>query len=466
MSKTIKQSILILGVLVALSVAFAIVFYLQKQAAEGRIVVLTDKVTQLETKERDAKKKLKELADESAKLRQNLDERTSERDAVKNKADEAQRIADGMRDDLAKLQKTSGDMESKLTNIRKEREALMQQLTELKNRPVPEKVVEKIVYRDRSIDGVENASTSVASDGVSPAQAMNEVFNAATNSTMPRGTDRESENYWAGILRQKAALELELQKMKEVLSASHVQMAELKKSNSDLEMELGRIKNEKDEIVRKIKYGEDLADNLSVELARARNEQKIAQDRAEQMLSENQSLRLDIKQLTTTKVALEKSIANLSEEKGAIEKKLVETENVIQGRIDEIWQIKKDIDIRFDNKTVAIKNNNEVELAPIVVGVNKNDAASKQNAISSKLARAATSSSKKLQGSIVSVNDDNNFVIVDLGDKSGVKVGDAFKVYHNGAQIGAVEVIQVRQDISAADIKQKVAPFAVGDTLR
>ena len=284
---------------------------------------------------------------------------------------------------------------------------------------------------------------------------------------MPTGISRESETYWAGILRQKAALEIELQSVKETVSNSNVQMSELKKANSDLEMELGRIKNEKEDIIRKIKYGEDLADNLSVELARARNEQKISQDRAEQMLGENQQLRLDIKQLTTTKVALEKSIANLSEEKGAIEKKLVETENVIQGRIDEIWQIKKDIDVRFENRT-APQSSNQVELAPIVVGVNKNDTVSKAStATASKQAKpTAVATSRKLQGSVVSVNDENNFVIVDLGEKSGIKVGDAFKVYHSGAQIGAVEVIQVRQDISAADIKQKISPFSVGDTVR
>jgi uncharacterized coiled-coil DUF342 family protein len=465
MSKTIKQSILILGVLVALSVAFAIVFYLQKQAAEGRVVQLTDQVSQLETKEREAKKKLKELTDESVKLRQDLDQRTAERDDISRKSEEARRAADGLREEIAKLQKSSGDVETKLANIRREREELIQQLTDLKSRPVPEKIVEKIVYRDRPAESSE--ASAPATEGVNPSQAMNEVFNAAATSTMPRGTSRESENYWAGILRAKADLELQLQQLKETLNTSNVQTAELKKTNSDLEMELGRLKNERDEIVRKIKYGEDLADNLSVELARARNEQKISQDRAEQMLGENQQLRLDIKQLTTTKVALEKSIANLSDEKNAIEKKLVETENVIQGRIDEIWQIKKDIDVRFDNKTVTAKASNEVELAPIVVGVNKNEAVSKASTGSTaKGTKTVVSSSKKLQGSVVSVNDENNFVIVDLGERSGVKVGDAFKVYHNGAQIGAVEVIQVRQDISAADIKQKVAPFSVGDTLR
>lgn len=179
---------------------------------------------------------------------------------------------------------------------------------------------------------------------------------------------------------------------------------------------------------------------------------------------------MDIKQLTTTKVSLEKSIANLFEEKSAIDKKLAETENIIQGRIDEIWQIKKDIDSRIDIQGSQTRRpaaaSSEIELAPIVVSAKKNAGSSKK--VSAKTAASAEKASarKKVQGSIVSVNEDNNFVIVDLGERSGIKVGDAYKVYHNGVQVGSVEVIQIRQDISAADIRQKTAPFSVGDTVR
>jgi septal ring factor EnvC (AmiA/AmiB activator) len=461
MDKQIKQSILILGVLITLSVAFAIVFYLQKQAAENRAALLSDQVTQYETKDRESQKKINGLQGESAKLRQDLDQRTTENTTLLRKSEQTQRDFDKLNNDFQKVQQERVEWDAKLANFRRERDDLIKQVSDLKSRPVPEKIVEKIVYRDRPLDASGEQSMEGA-QGVPPAQAMNEVFAAAINSSMPTGINRENENYWAGVIKQKAALELELQRVKENLSASNVQIAEFKKSNSDLEMELGRLRNEKEAIVRKIKYGEDLADNISVELARARNEQKLSQDRSDQLLSENQQLRMDIKQLTTTKVSLEKSIANLSEEKNSIEKKLVETENVIQGRIDEIWQIKKDIDSRIDTQHLS-NVSNEIELAPIVVSAKKPAPAA---APVTKQAAAKPAVAKRLQGSVVSVNEDNNFVILDLGERSGIKVGDAFKVYHNGVQVGSVEVIQVRQDIAAADIKQKNAPFSVGDTVR
>ncbi len=465
MDKQIKQSILILGVLVALSVAFAIVFYLQKQAAENQSAVLSTQVSEYEAKDLETQKKIKTMQDDSAKLRKDLDQRDSERASLVKKAEDVQQELDRARQDVDKVQKDRSDWDSKISSLRRERDDLMKQITELKNRPANEKIVEKVVYRDAPVSG--EGSTTYGSDGVPAGQAMSEVFAAASNSSMPTTVSRENENYWAGVIRQKAELELELQRVKEQLEGTGVQIADLKKSNSDLEMELGRMKNEKEAIVRKIKYGEDLADNISVELARARNEQKLSQDRSDQLLAENQQLRMDIKQLTTTKVALEKSIANLSEEKRSTEKKLVETENIIQGRIDEIWQIKKDIDSRVDPRTSrgtrttgVATSAGEIELAPIVVSAKKGQGAP------APATTAKQPASKKLQGSIVSVNEDNNFVIVDLGEKSGVQVGDAFKVYHNGVQVGTVAVIQVRQEISAADIKVKTAPLSIGDTVR
>jgi predicted nuclease with TOPRIM domain len=210
------------------------------------------------------------------------------------------------------------------------------------------------------------------------------------------------------------------------------------------------LKNERDEIVSKIKYGEDLADSLSIELARSRNDQKAVQDRADKVTAENQSLRGDIRQLTTTKVALEKSISKLTDEKGVIEKKLVETENIIQSRIDEIWKIKKDVDKRFDINKNAY---GEVELAPIVV--NAGSAPAKM-----------TAESVRKAGNIVSINEENNFVVINLGEKDNVRVGDALKVYRDKSAIGTIAVIQVRKDISAADIKQRTSAFKPGDTVR
>jgi hypothetical protein len=342
-----------------------------------------------------------------------------------------------------------------MATLRRERDDLMEKI---KNRPVEEKIVEreKIVYRDRVVDANGNpvdpnapAPAAVPSGDASfaPQQAA-PVIPPQTNVVIQNNANEE---YWAGVARQKAGLEIELADVKRKLSEKDIKVEEIKKANSDLEIELGRLKNERDDIVRKIKYGEDLADSLSIELARSRNDNKVVSDRAEKVSAENQGLRNDIKQLSTTKVALEKSIARLTDDKASVEKKLLETENIIQGRIDEIWKIKKDVDTRFD---MSKNNSGEVELGAIVV-----------NAAAAPM-KTAPANAPRRSGSVVSVNEENNFVVIDLGEGDNIRNGDAFKVYRGKEQIGTVAVIQVRKDISAADIKQKTVAFKAGDQVR
>ena len=439
MSKTIKQSLLILGVLLLLSVGVAIVTLLQKQALEKQNAALQGKVGEYETKQRTLTKQLEDKAVQTVKLGKDLEEQTRDKEAVQKKLDEAKRESDRISGELGLLKRDKTDVDQRMSNIRKERDELMEKL---KNRPVEEKIVEKIVYKDRPVETSAPAPTMPTAFEPAEPVAPQVVINT--------GDAKANEAYWAGVVRAKAALEIELTDVKKKLNENALKVGDLKKANSDLELEVGRLKNERDEIVRKIKYGEDLADSLSVELARSRNDQKFVQDRADKVSAENQSLRVDIRQLTTTKVALEKSISKLTDEKGTIEKKLVETENIIQARIDEIWKIKKDVDRRFDiNKNTY----GEVELAPIVVNAG------------SAPARMAQEPLRKA-GNIVSINEENNFVVINLGEKDNIRVGDALKVYRDKNTIGSIAVIQVRKDISAADIKQKTSPFKPGDTVR
>ena len=73
----------------------------------------------------------------------------------------------------------------------------------------------------------------------------------------------------------------------------------------------------------------------------------------------------------------------------------------------------------------------------------------------------------KTQGSIISINETNNFVIVDLGqENSPVSVGNPLKVYRGSNQIATLEVIQLRRDICAADIKDKSSELKVGDVVK
>jgi hypothetical protein len=57
-------------------------------------------------------------------------------------------------------------------------------------------------------------------------------------------------------------------------------------------------------------------------------------------------------------------------------------------------------------------------------------------------------------GKILTVNEDHQFVVIGLGEKDGVMPGMKFKVLRGGEEVGAVEVIETRPNIAAADIKE------------
>ena len=60
---------------------------------------------------------------------------------------------------------------------------------------------------------------------------------------------------------------------------------------------------------------------------------------------------------------------------------------------------------------------------------------------------------EELKGKIVTINMEHNFVVIDLGKQDGIDIGNKFNVYRGETLLGSVEIIQARDKIAAADIK-------------
>ena len=121
-----------------------------------------------------------------------------------------------------------------------------------------------------------------------------------------------------------------------------------------MDVEVKQVSNEKDEIIQKIKYGQDLADNLSIDLARSRDDQKAVNDRADKLKEENLELQSQIRDLSSSKLELERTVSRLTDEKDSMQKKLVETQSVIQSRIDDIWKIKEGLDKKLSENGASV----------------------------------------------------------------------------------------------------------------
>lgn len=367
----------------------------------------------------------------------------------------------GLKDKVAEIEKAKADLQTqldkfkdiKLDDIEKNIKELTEQRDEWKK-----KVDVLSAERDKLVSqlAVKVAVPSpLVAAAVAPAVLPEGSPSTETTQDQDVAAEQQQDAFWADVLKEKADLQLKLENLTATMNATNVELVELKKKNSDIQLALNEMSNDKDAIEREIKHGKDLADSLSLELARAQNEKKFLNDRVGKLLEENSSLHDQIKQLSSTKIALEKSIVRLQDEKKTIEKKLIETENVIQGRVDQIWSIKESLD--RDLKPQA-KDSGEIELPPIVV--------SAQTSVANPSVDQNVGAEPGFHGNVVSLNQENNFIIVDIGESEGLRVGDTLSVYRGTEYIAGLEVIQLRKDIAAADIKDKVAEIQVGDVVR
>ncbi len=259
--------------------------------------------------------------------------------------------------------------------------------------------------------------------------------------------------YWAGVVEDKAALEIRLQELDEVLRENLVKLEEAKKEKTDTELELGSLKQAKVEIDRQLGYNQQMISSLSRELVREKSDKVNIVEQIDKIRQENVTLRRQVKELSTSKLSLEKGLRNLENEKDNLADRISATEDILQIRMRELLDIKKDIESSlgtdFSGKS---KDSESVELPPIVVRAGGQQASPQGIQVS-----------EKAVGKVLSINENQNFVIIDIGENSNAKIGDVFRVFRDNQHVATVEVIQTRRDISAADIKYSKEKIAAGD---
>jgi len=69
-------------------------------------------------------------------------------------------------------------------------------------------------------------------------------------------------------------------------------------------------------------------------------------------------------------------------------------------------------------------------------------------------------------GQVLAINKEGNFVIINMGEDAGVKVGDMFSVYREGQRIATLEVIRPSKSVTACDIKKQALPIRIGDFVK
>lgn len=263
-------------------------------------------------------------------------------------------------------------------------------------------------------------------------------------------TPKTEDAYWGKILKAKTDLELQLDNMRSELRDTRINMEQAQREKASLQLEANNLNREKEDCKRQIEYNQKLVDSLSTELARETSDKLQINNTFKLVKGENAVLKRQLESLSKRKINLERKLAELQDEKAAFERGLGEMETLLKDKVNKINDLRQKMEIIRSGGKVEIPPEEEsVELPAIVVRP-----------------QAESAIHTSTEGKVLAINRDNRFVIINLGEDSGIKLGDALRVYREGKNIATVEVIQIRQNISACDIKSEPTPIRVGDEVK
>jgi len=270
----------------------------------------------------------------------------------------------------------------------------------------------------------------------------------------PTGTPTD-DAYWANMLREKAALEIEVKNLGAQLDDAKLKLATAMDEGRKIDMQLKTAFDTRRDMERKLVYNEKLSQTLSEDLVREKRDKKTLSDQLDSLRQENFELKSRLMAMGDKKTSLEGKLVDLQQEREILAKRLAELDSVLQERVDQIIEVKNDLkSARTEAKKVSTQDSRVVQLQPIVVRATDESTPSRSGA--------------PVSGQVLAINDENNFVIVDVGEQDGVAVGQTLTVSREGQRVGTLEVIQTRKEIAAADIKSLSSglKLKIGDTVR
>ena len=279
---------------------------------------------------------------------------------------------------------------------------------------------------------------------------------AAQQPQMPQaGSTAANDAYWANILKSNADLQLKIESIRNELKSLQIKNEELQRNKGSADLEMANLAREKQELQSQLEYNQKVLDNVTIQLVNERNDKFKMQDTLKTIKSENSSLRRQLETLNTRKIDLEKKLQEIKESKDGLERDFNNMQTFLKGKADEICRLKEQLGQADKPAAGASEDNHSVNLPPIVV---------RPQGQPEELTPQSPSSN--LAGKVLAVNKQDKFVIIDLGEGTGIKLGDNLRVYRDNKDIGTVVVVQVRKDISACDIKTQNLPIKIGDRVQ
>jgi myosin heavy subunit len=239
-------------------------------------------------------------------------------------------------------------------------------------------------------------------------------------------------------------LQSELAEVKTAQKISEAKLAESKKAISGLELQLKEAQAKIDTLTSDLEQEKTARQEESTKVEQLKkdlDDQKKKRADLESGINEERKVANDQKArllaLDAKRVSLEARIKELEAELEQVKTKDVELGTIV---------VAPDADVAVTAEGKPKPAEKTVKAAPVA----------KANPVVSP--RPVSS----FEAKVLVVNKDYNFVVINMGSKDGVRVGDIFSVYHNAKYVGDVKVDKVHDSMAAAgfssaDMRDKVS---------
>jgi predicted nucleic acid-binding Zn-ribbon protein len=310
--------------------------------------------------------------------------------------------------------------------------------------------------RDKLKLGIDQLNAKLAAS-----QPATNKLEEASKKEIEASPSPAADAYWAGILKKKAELEVRLDSLRGDLKAAKLENEQLRREKDKLELDIQTYETDQKDSSREFEYSKKLADNLTTELTREKTDKFQLSETVKSLKSENKSLKAQLKSIYDHKTKLENKFAELQNKNADLERSMVKMEAFVREKILQVDSLSTDLGIMpaaggqgassaQGREDFLGGKKSSIDLPTIVIKPGEDDLPAKPQQAAKRV-------------SIIAVDRDNNFAILNAGSSSGIKVGNTFQILRKDEPVGAVEVIQVRDNISACDIKNEFTPIAIGD---
>lgn len=261
-----------------------------------------------------------------------------------------------------------------------------------------------------------------------------------------------------GLLLVSIIIILQVNSSKQVLERQIIQLNKVESDNADLRKkleqavelghkvsllrkELTNLAQEKTDLLAKI-------DTLNSEIERQESNNLQIQGK---LKNDNIMLRAKIKALNKEKTILEEKVTSFADENISLTGKFNEIGVLLKNKVAEIEGLKNKFGQEQQDSVVFSEENKSVELTPITVHPSSS---------------VYNPDEVPFIGKVLTINRENSFVVINLGQDVGTKIGDKFSVYRDDREIAVLEVIQIRSLIAACDIVKESRTIKIGDSVR